>query len=65
MKELDVKKIYSDNLTSVGELTAQLTITQSKLLSAIIIMQFVIENPDDTEVNLRSMQKFVDQFTKS
>jgi len=65
MKELDVKKIYSDNLTSVSEMAAHLTNIESKLLSAIIIMQFVIENPDDTEVNLRSMQKFVDQFTKS
>jgi len=52
MKELDIKKIYG------------IPNAEDKLLSAIIIMQFVIENPDDTEVNLRSMQKFVDQFTK-
>jgi hypothetical protein len=55
MKQLDVKKIFDQNPEK----------TESLLLSAIIIMQFVIENPDDLETNQRSMQKFVDQFTKS
>jgi hypothetical protein len=64
MKELDIKKIYGDPLNTDTAIF-QLEKTQSKLLSAICIMQFVIENPEDTEVNLRSMQKFVDQFTKS
>ena len=63
MKELDIKKIYGDPLnTDVAYLLEQ---TQNKLLSAICIMQFVLENPEDVEVNQRSMQKFVDQFTKS
>jgi hypothetical protein len=63
MKELDIKKIYGDPLNT--DTAHQLEKTQSKLLSAICIMQFVIENPNDIETNLRSMQKFVDQFTKS
>ncbi len=63
MKELDIKKIYGDPLNT--DVAYQLEKTQSKLLSAIIIMQFALENPEDLEVNQRSMQKFVDQFTKS
>jgi hypothetical protein len=61
MKELDIKKIYGEPTDNTVH---QLEKTQSKLLSAICIMQFVIENPDDVEVNQRSMQKFVSQYTK-
>jgi hypothetical protein len=64
MKELDIKKIYGDAKTDTEQIY-QYHVSQSQLLSAIIIMQFVIENPDDLETNQRSMQKFVDQFTKS
>ena len=62
MKELDIKKIYGDPLNT--DVAYQLEKTQNKLLSAIIIMQFALENPNDTETNLRSMQKFINQFTK-
>jgi hypothetical protein len=63
MKELDVKKIYGDPQNDAEQLFQHVK-AQSQLLNAIIIMQFVIENPNDIEVNLRSMQKFVAQFEK-
>lgn len=61
MKELDSEKIFGN--PAMGDKFLLLR-AQDQLLHAIIIMQFVIENSDEHEVNLRQMQKFVNQFTK-
>jgi hypothetical protein len=64
MKELDIKKIYGDAKTDTEQIY-QYHVSQSQLLNAIIIMQCVIENPNDIEINSRRLQDFVSQFEKS